>query len=70
MEMVDLFIQVRAAAVFALGTFMDNSTERNDHINMIDQSIANTLLLVVSDGSPIVRKVGIHILCDSYSFHK
>ena len=69
--MVDLSFQVRAAAVFALGTFMDNSTERSDHINMIDQSIANTLLLVVSDGSPIVRKVGMQIICDDfYLFHE
>lgn len=49
--------KVRAAVVFALGTFMNNSTERNDHANHIDHGVATKLLTVVNDGSPLVRKV-------------
>ena len=52
-----IFLQVRAAVVFALGTFMNNSTDRNDHANSIDQGVATKLLTVLNDGSPLVRKV-------------
>ncbi|KAK3091702.1 hypothetical protein FSP39_022003 [Pinctada imbricata] len=49
--------EVRAAAVFALGTFINNSvTERNDHANNIDLAVGMTLSSVVHDGSPLVRK--------------
>lgn len=52
--------QVRAAAVFALGTFVSSlaSRERNDHARSIDQTIAVTLANnVTHDGSPLVRQV-------------
>lgn len=48
--------EVRAAAVFALGTFINNSTERDEQINNIDHGIATKLLTVLHDGSVIVRK--------------
>ncbi|KAK2180495.1 hypothetical protein NP493_440g01008 [Ridgeia piscesae] len=48
--------EVRAAAVFALGTFISNTTERSDHANNIDHSVAMTLLSVTQDGSSLVRK--------------
>lgn len=47
---------VRAAAVFALGTFISNTTERSDHANNIDHSVAMTLISVTQDGSSLVRK--------------
>ena len=50
-------MQVRAAVVLALGTFMNNSGERGEHANNIDQGVAAKLLTVLSDGSPLVRKV-------------
>ena len=49
--------QVRAAAVYALGTFINNSTERSDHANSIDHGVGMTVSSVLSDGSPLVRKV-------------
>lgn len=49
--------QVRAAAVFALGTFISNTTERSDHANNIDHSVAMTLISITQDGSSLVRKV-------------
>ena len=51
---------MRTAAVFALGTFINNSTERNEHANTIDHGVAMTLVSNASDGSPLVRKVIIY----------
>uniref|UniRef100_A0A0A9WPK3 Regulatory-associated protein of mTOR n=2 Tax=Lygus hesperus TaxID=30085 RepID=A0A0A9WPK3_LYGHE len=49
--------EVRAAAVYALGTFINSATERSEHANNIDHSVAMNLLNVVSkDMSPLVRK--------------
>lgn len=49
--------EVRAAAVYALGTFISSQkTERTEHANNIDRSIALTLFSTVgNDMSPIVR---------------
>jgi len=55
-------MQVRAAIVFALGTFVNNSGERGEHANNIDHGVAAKLLTVLSDGSPVVRKVGLAFL--------
>ena len=49
--------EVRAAAVFALGTFINSSEMRSEHAYGQDQSIALQLLNTVSeDGSPLVRQ--------------
>lgn len=49
--------EVRAAAVYALGTFVNSATERTDHANALDHNIAITLINKVSnDSSPLVRK--------------
>lgn len=48
--------EVRAAAVYALGTFISSVTQRSEHANNIDRSIAMTLLRVANDMSPMVRK--------------
>lgn len=51
----DSIPEVRAAAVYALGTFI-SSALRSEHANNIDRSIAMTLLnTVANDMSPIVR---------------
>lgn len=51
-------LQVRAASVYALGTFINSVTTRSEHANNIDQIIAMTLINTVShDMSPLVRKV-------------
>jgi len=50
-------LQVRAAAVFALGTFIANTGDRSDHANQIDFGVAMTLTQLAQDGSPLVRKV-------------
>lgn len=51
-------LQVRAAAVYALGTFMNSVVQRSEHANNIDHSVATMLLNTVShDMSPLVRKV-------------
>ncbi|PSN48417.1 Regulatory-associated protein of mTOR [Blattella germanica] len=53
----DPSMHVRAAAVYALGTFVSSVTERTDHANNIDHSIAMTLINTCShDMSPLVRK--------------
>jgi len=36
---------------------MNNSGERGEHANNIDHGVAAKLLTVLSDGSPLVRKV-------------
>lgn len=50
---------VRAAAVFALGTYILNTAEdgsRTEQATSIDQAIAVRLLQLLTDGSPIVRQ--------------
>lgn len=50
--------QVRASAVFALGTFVSCNKDHTDHGLNVDQSIAITLLnTVAKDMSPMVREV-------------
>ncbi|XP_075231155.1 regulatory associated protein of MTOR complex 1 [Lycorma delicatula] len=49
--------EVRAAAVYALGTFISLVNDRSEHANNIDQSVAMMLINTVSqDMSPLVRK--------------
>ena len=43
--------------MYALGAFINNSTERSDHANNIDHGVGMTLLNCANDGSPLVRKV-------------
>ncbi|RWS11751.1 Regulatory-associated protein of mTOR-like protein [Dinothrombium tinctorium] len=53
----DPVTEVRTAAVYALGTFINSASERTDHANTIDHSIGITLITAVAnDGSPLVRK--------------
>ena len=61
--------QVRAAAVFALGTYILNVSEvgHSELATSIDHSVAMTLLPLVYDGSAIVRKVRAHSLTPSAS---
>ncbi|XP_058446060.1 regulatory-associated protein of mTOR [Malaya genurostris] len=48
--------EVRAAAVYALGTFISSVTQRSDHANNIDRSTAMHLFATVcNDMSPLVR---------------
>lgn len=54
----DPVAEVRAAAVYALGTFVASATERSEHANKIDHNVAMTLITTVGqDMSPLVRKV-------------
>jgi len=49
--------EVRAAAVYALGTFLNACSERSEHANSLDHNIALHLLnTVLQDGSPLVRR--------------
>ena len=49
--------EVRAAAVFALGTFLNSRSERTEHANSLDQTVATKLLQkMLDDGSPLVRR--------------
>ena len=49
--------EVRAASVFALGTFINSCEERTEHANSLDHSIALNLMNTVSeDGSPLVKQ--------------
>ncbi|XP_046663293.1 regulatory-associated protein of mTOR isoform X2 [Homalodisca vitripennis] len=49
--------EVRAAAVYALGTFINSVSERSEHANNIDQSVAMMLITsVAQDMCPLVRK--------------
>lgn len=51
---------MRAAAVFALGTYVSCDKDRSNHALNVDQSIALTLLnTVAKDMSPMVREVKI-----------
>lgn len=49
--------EVRAAAVYALGTFISSVVERSEHANTIDHGVAMKLLnTTMYDMSPLVRK--------------
>ncbi|KAL8576686.1 hypothetical protein ACOMHN_025161 [Nucella lapillus] len=48
--------EVRASAVFALGTFIYNGTEQTDQANSIELGVGMTLVQCAADGSPLVRK--------------
>ncbi|XP_011498096.1 PREDICTED: regulatory-associated protein of mTOR isoform X1 [Ceratosolen solmsi marchali] len=49
--------EVRAASVYALGTFINSVTKRSEHANNIDQTIAMMLInTVTNDMCPLVRK--------------
>ncbi|OWA52977.1 Regulatory-associated protein of mTOR [Hypsibius exemplaris] len=49
--------EIRAAAVFALGTFVGNDADRSDHANAIDSVIGMQLTnSCCEDASPLVRK--------------
>ncbi|XP_058791281.1 regulatory-associated protein of mTOR isoform X2 [Phymastichus coffea] len=49
--------EVRAASVYALGTFINSVTKRSEHANNIDQTIAMMLINTVThDMCPLVRK--------------
>lgn len=55
--------EVRAAAVYALGTFINSCAERTNHANNIDHSVVMTLISTVgSDMSTLVRKELINAL--------
>lgn len=55
--LVDPVPEVRAAAVFALGTILNCPGKRTDHADTIDHNIGMTLISsVANDGSPMVRK--------------
>jgi len=49
--------EVRAAAVYALGTFLNSCGKRTDHANSLDQTIGLKLLqMTQEDGSSLVRR--------------
>ncbi|CAH0563709.1 unnamed protein product [Brassicogethes aeneus] len=53
----DSYPEVRAAAVYALGTFINSVTERSEHANNIDHGIVMTLVTtMIDDMSCLVRK--------------
>lgn len=54
----DPYPEVRAAAVFALGTYLNPGTERTEHANAIDHSIVMTIItkLCSDECSPLVRQ--------------
>lgn len=54
-------VQVRAAAVFALGAFVYNGTEQTDHASSIELGVGMTIVQCASDGSPLVRKVRLSV---------
>ena len=57
-------VQVRASAVYALGTFISNVSEKSDHASNIDLGVGMKLVAAAVDGSPLVRKVGTGCLHD------
>lgn len=58
MTQIFSLLQVRAAAVYALGTYISScSSERSDHASNIDLGIGMSLTHIVNDGSPLVRQV-------------
>lgn len=66
MVLLFVYLQVRCAAVFALGTFVGNSAERTDHSTTIDHNVAMMLAQLINDGSPVVRKVSLKQLYMKY----
>ncbi|XP_019880990.1 regulatory-associated protein of mTOR isoform X2 [Aethina tumida] len=53
----DPYPEVRAAAVYALGTFINSVGERSEHANNIDHGVVMKLVTTVMDDmSPLVRK--------------
>ena len=53
-------VQVRSAAVFALGTYILHSSDgvqQSEHAKTIERTVAMMILPVISDGSPLVRQV-------------
>ena len=62
--LIHFFVQVRAAAVFALGTYIMNVPQdgQSDLSISIDHSVGSRLLSLVNDGSPIVRRVSDNII--------
>ncbi|CAE1248564.1 RAPTOR [Acanthosepion pharaonis] len=55
--LTDSVPEVRAAAVYALGTYISScSSERSDHASNIDLGIGMSLTHIVNDGSPLVRQ--------------
>ena len=64
---VNLYVslQVRAAAVFALGTYVLNTSEdgTSEMRITIDQMVGTALLGLLNDGSSIVRKVHVYRKC-------
>jgi regulator-associated protein of mTOR len=48
--------EVRAAAVYALGTFINSCSERTEHANTLDQNIATRLLQKMLEDGSLVRK--------------
>ncbi|XP_030760068.1 regulatory-associated protein of mTOR isoform X2 [Sitophilus oryzae] len=55
--LTDACPEVRAAAVYALGTFINSVSKRSEHANNIDHAVAMTLVNHAgSDASPLVRK--------------
>nr|XP_023022051.1 regulatory-associated protein of mTOR-like [Leptinotarsa decemlineata] len=54
---------VRAAAVYAFGTFINSVTERSEHANNVDHSVVITLVnMITNDMCPMVRKELINAL--------
>lgn len=49
--------EVRASAVFALGTFINSGSDRTEHSNAIDHSVVMTIIskLGGEESSPLVR---------------
>ena len=47
---------MRAAAVYALGTFINSCSERTEHANTLDQNIATRLLQKMLEDGSLVRK--------------
>ena len=54
--LVDPAPEVRAAAVYALGTFINSCSERTEHANTLDQNIATRLLQKMLEDGSLVRK--------------
>nr|ALE20568.1 Raptor [Leptinotarsa decemlineata] len=55
--------EVRAAAVYAFGTFINSVTERSEHANNVDHSVVITLVnMITNDMCPMVRKELINAL--------
>ena len=61
-----IYLQVRTAAIFALGTYIFNSSadgHHSKHATSIDHTVAMSLLPLVTNGSPLVRMVkGLYLI--------